>query len=400
MGGILAPHGNSPLYSTSDVQPGLGFMLSCMTFQFNNDLDEFNHYSIFNFLQVSHLMQQSAEKGKTTEAEQLKQQIFQQDQIIQTLKSEGEKLRCEVAEKDRFIHNIQSEKLGLMQQIMTLKKQVQKKALQPQSDQLYQSNFLEVPREDVSLNMHKTLGTGAWGFVVEGTFRGQRVAVKCLHDMIQEPEYIEVIRKEIGIMAQIRHPNLVLLIAAVIEAENGPLIITELLDMSLRKAYEKNLIKSSSKLNIVRDIASALNYLHLHHHGEIIHRDVSSANVLLEAKPNNQWKAKLSDFGSAKLAMEAKTTGPGAPVYAAPEIMREMGIRQTAKVDVYSYGILVCEVTMEQFPMEKRLPSMIQAIRDKSMFIHGLITACMQEHPANRPTMSHVLSELNKLQPN
>ena len=248
--------------------------------------------------------------------------------------------------------------------------------------------------------MHKILGTGAWGVVVEGTFRGQRVAVKCLHDMIHEPEHIEVIRKEIGIMAQIRHPNLVMLIAAVIDTENDPLVVTELLDISLRKAYERNLLEGSSKLNIFRDIASALNYLHLHHHGEIIHRDVSSANVLLEAKPNNQWKAKLSDFGSAKLAMEARTTGPGAPVYAAPEVRQEIGIRQTAKVDVYSYGILVCEVTMGQFPMEKRLPSMLEAVQDRWVFMHGLITACIQEHPDNRPTMSYVLTELSKLRPN
>jgi len=40
----------------------------------------------------------------------------------------------------------------------------------------------------------------------------------------------------------------------------------------------------------------------------------------LEAKPNNQWRAKLSDLGSAKLAIKVKTTGPGAPVYAAPEV--------------------------------------------------------------------------------
>ena len=173
-------------------------------------------------------MRQSAEKDKTTEAAQLqlKQQIVQKDQIIQALQSEKEKLRHEIAEKDRFIHNIQSEKEGLMQQLATLRQQVQKYALQPQSKQSYQSNFWEVPREEVSLNMQKTLGTGAWGFVVESIFRGQRVAVKCLHDMIQEPEYIEVIRKEISIMAQIRHPNLVMLIAAVIEAENGPLIVT------------------------------------------------------------------------------------------------------------------------------------------------------------------------------
>ena len=96
-----------------------------------------------------------------------------------------------------------------------------------------------------------------------------------------------------------------------------------------------------------------------------------------------QWRPRLKDQVHA-------------PVYGAPEVMREIGIRQTAKVDVYSYGILVCEVTMGQFPLEERLPSMIQAIRDKWMFMHGLITACIQEHPDNRPAMSHVLTELNK----
>ena len=145
------------------------------------------------------------------------------------------------------------------------------------------------------------------------------MAVKCLHGMIQQPEVVEIFRKEIG-MVQIRHPNMVMLIAAVIDAKNDPLIVTELLDSSLRKAYEKHLLQGSSKLSIFRDVASALNYLHLHKRGKIIHRDVSSANVLLEAKPSNQWKAKLSDFGSAKLAIEAKTIGPGAPLYTAPEV--------------------------------------------------------------------------------
>ena len=318
---------------------------------------------------------------------------------VSQLSAEKEGLRQQIVEKDRNIQSLQSEKEGLRQQVATLGQQVQRNLPQLKSEQSYQSKFWDVPREEISLNMHKILGTGAWGFVVEGTFRGQRVAVKCLHDMIREPYFLMIIRKEIDIMAQIRHPNLVMLIAAVIDAENDPLVVTELLEMSLRKAYERNLLEGSSKLNIFRDIASALNYLHLHHHGEIVHRDVSSANVLLEAKPNNQWKAKLSDFGSAKLAMEAKTTGPGAPVYAAPEVMREMGIRQTAKVDVYSYGILLCEVTMGQFPLEERLPSMIQAIQDRWVFMHGLITACIQEHPDNRPTMSHVLTELNKLRP-
>ena len=89
---------------------------------------------------------------------------------------------------------------------------------------------------------------------------------------------------------------------------------------------------------------------------------MSSGNVLLEAKPNNQWKAKLSDFGSVKHPIEAKSTVPGAAVYSAPEVRKEMGIPQTPKLDVYSYGILLCEVTVEQFPDEESLPSMMQAV--------------------------------------
>ena len=275
-------------------------------------------------MQVSLLTQQSAQKDNLLQAAeavqlQLRQQQIQKDQVIQRLQSENkwlkeqkeslhseteglrqqivslvndkDGLRQQIVEKDRLIQSLQSEKEGVRQQVATLQQQIQRTALQLQSEQSYQSKFWEVPRKEVSLNMQKILGTGAWGFVVEGMFRGQQVAVKCLHDMIREPYFMAIIRKEIDIMAQIRHPNLVMLIAAVIDAENDPLVVTELLDMSLRKAYERNLLEGSSKLNIFRDIASALNYLHLHHHGEIIHRDVSSANVLLEAKANNQWKA-------------------------------------------------------------------------------------------------------------
>ena len=315
------------------------------------------------------------------------QLITEKDTLLQAARAEQLQL---TQEKDQFIQRLQSDKDQLRQQ---LSGQIQRQSQRP-----HESNFWEVPRNEITLNMHKILGTGAWGFVVEGKFRGQQVAVKCLHDMIRQPEVIEIIRKEICIMAQIRHPNLVLLIAAVIDAENDPLIVTELLDISLRKAYEKRLLQGS-KLNIFRDVASALNYLHLHQQGEIIHRDVSSANVLLEAKPNNQWKAKLSDFGSAKLAIEAKTTGPGAPAYTAPEVRKDMGIRQTGKLDVYSYGVLLCEVTVEQFPMDGSLPSMVQTVRITWPFMHGLVTHCTQNHPYNRPTMSYVLGEFDKLRP-
>ena len=84
-------------------------------------------------------------------------------------------------------------------------------------------------------------------------------------------------------------------------------------------------------------------------------------------------------------------------MYAAPEVKREMGIPQTAKIDVYSYGVLLCEVTEERFPDEDSIPSMMKVIQDKWAFMHRLINSCIQNRPDRRPTMSYILSELNKL---
>ena len=345
--------------------------------------------------------------GNNSEMEQRKYREL--EQVKATLQSrldernlEIEQLRKELVTQQSTIHHLQQQQEEgnhqMKQQLSVARETIQQlrqQVKQQATPRSHLTEFWEVPREEVTLNTQRILGTGGWGYVVEGTFRGQTVAVKCLHDLIREPEFIAVIRREIGIMAQIRHPNLVLLIAAVIDEESDPLVITELLDMSLRKAYEKKRLEGSSKLSIYRDIACALNYLHLHHHGPIIHRDVSSANVLLESKPNNQWKAKLSDFGSAKLAREATTTGPGAPVYAAPEVRTQTGIPQSAKVDVYSYGILLCEVTVGRFPTKTRFPDMLQTIKETWSFMYTLITTCIQEHPDNRPTMASILHKVN-----
>ena len=74
-----------------------------------------------------------------------------------------------------------------------------------------------------------------------------------------------------------------------------------------------------------------------------------------------------------------------------------MRIPQTAKIDVYSYGILLCEVTKERFPDAESIPSMMKLIRDKWTSMHRLINSCIQNRPDRRPAMSYVLGELNKL---
>jgi len=253
-----------------------------------------------------------------------------------------------------------------------------------------------VSSKEVKLFRDKVLGTGAWGFVVAGRFRGKAVAIKCLHQEILSQFTIGQIQREISIMAELRHPNLVLFIAAIMDGDSSPMIITELLSITLRRAYHEDKIAETNKLPILHDLASALNYLHLRHK-PIIHRDVSSANVLLEKMANDVWKAKLSDFGSANLVRLATTPGEGALIYAAPEMRINAHNPQAPSVDVYSYGVLVCEVTTSTFPDRASFTGLLQLLESQWPDMHHIAEQCTQENPDKRPTMQSVICQLDSL---
>lgn len=256
------------------------------------------------------------------------------------------------------------------------------------------STFWLVPRGDVYLQS-TLLGSGAWGFVQKGVFRGQEVAVKCLHETLLSRYTIDQIQREISLMAQVRHPNLVLFIAAVVDKEGAPMIVTELLDESLRVALLKKLI-SGSRLPILRDVAAALNYLHCHQ-SPIVHRDVSSANVLLQLVGEGKYRAKLTDFGSANLVSHATTPAPGAPVYTAPEALTEVRKAQSSSIDVYSFGVLMTEVLTGTFPDPAELQSMLQQVQLDAPKAHHLVLRCINKNAHARPKMSVVLQTLTEM---
>ena len=247
----------------------------------------------------------------------------------------------------------------------------------------------------------RIIGTGGWGDVLEGTVR---VAIKRLHIAIVNQRNLERLQREMKLLAEVRHPNLVQFIGAVFD-RSPPLIITELLDINLRQAYEQNRLRRGDRLSIFIDIAKALDYLHQRYE-PIIHRDVSAPNVLLQRMPESQWKGKVSDLGSANFLQNAQTLGEGAIVYSPPEVIPQYfddtctePPPQTVKIDVYSYGIVLCEVTVSRFPSQENYREMFRQVQRNHPRVYELIMHCKSRQPSDRPSMSEVIMELSKMRP-
>ena len=260
----------------------------------------------------------------------------------------------------------------------------------------------KVSRSDVSIVSE--IGVGAWGVVAKGTYNGQQVAIKYPHQLILNEDTLKRLERETELMTQVRHPNLIRIVAAVFDEQcyqlrAPPMIVTELLDMNLRQCYEQRRLIPSSKIPIFQDVAYGLHYLH-DRREPIIHRDVSAPNVLLQGLLGGMWRAKVSDFGSANLARLSRTAGEGAIVYTAPEAFPQTDPEarrkpHTVKIDVYSYGILLCEVTTGTFPDPEQYLDMLEQIKHQSIHMYRLIVSCTKQNPDKRPTMACVLDSLS-----
>ena len=192
-------------------------------------------------------------------------------------------------------------------------------------------------RDEVQLSDER-LGVGSFGRVVKGRYCGCVVAIKQLHLPTLNPRQRRLFQREMDIASRCRHPCLLQFIGAT--EDESPLFVTEIMETSLQNLLQKRKQKNhhlpdTDIIFISLDVARALNYLHQRKPEPIVHRDVSSANVLLW-KQNNQWRGKLGDYGTAKFLQETMTVTPGAMIYAAPEI--GCPFKQTVKVSLL-YGI-------------------------------------------------------------
>ena len=162
---------------------------------------------------------------------------------------------------------------------------------------------------------------------------------------------------------------------------------------SVRRELENERTFSLKQLtSISLDVARALNYLHLMHPTPIIHLDISSANVLLEPGSNNNWRAKVSGYGSVHLIQRLRTATPGNPTYTAPEV--ENAALQSPKMDIFSFEILLIEMCTGCFPDLADREHLILSIQHNDMV--GLIRQCLTEDRNTRPSASDIITELSE----
>ena len=250
-----------------------------------------------------------------------------------------------------------------------------------------------VTGEELQLT-EESLGRGGWAEVKVAYLK---VAAKCLHGQLDYEYHHNLFQREMSVAARVSHPNLLRFLGA--RLHGGMAILTEFMPTSLRAEIDRGHRNPEERLSrehiisIATDIACALNYLHHMTPDPIIHRDLSSANVLLQPTPNGGWLAKVSDYGSANFLRQLRTENPGNPVYTAPESHNPA--LQSPKMDIYSFGVLLIEMCTCQFPVPERRAELIDTIEQPRLV--QLIRQCLNADRERRPTAAQVIQNLGTL---
>ncbi len=196
------------------------------------------------------------------------------------------------------------------------------------------------------------------------------------------------------ISSRIHHPNIVQFIGAT--RVNNPILLYELMATSLYNRLQQDpKLERPVIVQIGCDISAALTYLHQWKPQPIIHRDVSTPNVLLEPLANEKWRTKLSDFGAANLQRHATTIAPGNAAYAAPEA--SIPTDHTPAMDVYSLGVLITEMVLHRPPEMNRIQRCCQAQTIDWLPIRDLVLRCINNNRMFRPSTEQILQELRRL---
>ncbi|KAF8731876.1 hypothetical protein HU200_015820 [Digitaria exilis] len=260
------------------------------------------------------------------------------------------------------------------------------------------------------------IGSGGYGTVYKAQLQGGRlVAVKKLHPSIEDMSYEKGFLSEIDVLTKIRHRSIVKMYGFC-SHPRYKLVIYDYIERGSLCAILKNeeLAKEldwQKRVAIAIDVAQAIYYLHQECNPPIIHRDITSNNILLDA----DFKAYVSDFGIARILKPDSSNWSvlaGTYGYIAPELSYTSMV--TTKCDVYSFGVIVLEIIMGMYPTEllslvsmglpqelamedmldKRPSSPIILEKKEIALLVEVAFACLQTSPRFRPEMQDVYQKL------
>ncbi|KAL2540425.1 Protein kinase superfamily protein [Abeliophyllum distichum] len=274
------------------------------------------------------------------------------------------------------------------------------------------------------------LGEGGFGRVFKGVLTdGTAVAIKKLTSGGQQGDKEFLV--EVEMLSRLHHRNLVKLVGYYTNRDSSQnLLCYELVPNGSLEAWLHGPLGLNcpldwdSRMKIALDAARGLAYLHEDSQPCVIHRDFKSSNILLE----NNFHAKVSDFGLAKLAPEGRanflsTRVMGTFGYVAPEYA--MTGHLLVKSDVYSYGVVLLELLTGRKPVDMSQPSGQEnlvtwarpILRDKDRLeeladprldgkypkedfirVCTIAAACVAPEASQRPTMGEVVQSLKMVQ--
>ena len=316
-------------------------------------------------------------QGKTREVQLARQQQRECEQHLQERTREVTSAREQLRESEQHLQERTRQVTSAREQL----RESERRLTASTSHWIVRSEEVEMTGPE--------LGRGGWAIVSVATFRGVRVAAKTIHRQIISHHNVQLFRREMNMAARLRHPNLVQFIGATMEG--NMVILTELMPTSLRAQLQRDIyMPPKVVMSVSLDVARALNYLHQMQPDPIIHRDISSANVLLEPLRDWQWRAKLSDYGTVNLFHQLETVNPGSPVYAAPEANNPR--LQSPKMDIYSFGALMLEMLTGQLPTPEDRPALLIKVQHDQLL--DLIHRCLSERAQDRPDAATFIREL------
>ncbi|RZC70330.1 hypothetical protein C5167_033456 [Papaver somniferum] len=199
------------------------------------------------------------------------------------------------------------------------------------------------------------LGEGGFGCVYKGNLAdGREVAIKQLKIGGSQGE--REFRAEVETISRVHHRHLVSLVGYCI-SDNQRLLIYDFVPNNTLYFHlhgENSAMDWATRLKVATGAARGIAYLHEYCHPRIIHRDIKSSNILLD----NNFDALVSDFGLARLALDANTHVStrvmGTFGYLAPEYASSGKL--TEKSDVYSFGVVLLELISGRKPVDASQP--------------------------------------------